>query len=454
MPTKLTFIPLILTVALFSSNSYGQATADSLINFESDYEYIPGEADFDLIKDRLSCIEKTIPLHYNTRVHAFVNYFTVKDREYTKNILKIKDKYFPLFEKYLAKYDLPEELKYLSIIESGLNPVARSRVSAVGLWQFMSATGRYFGLHNDWYIDERMDPEKSTEAACKYLKQLYGMFGDWELAIAAYNTGPGNIRKAIRRSGYKKTFWEIYPHLYRETRSYLPQFTAIIYAIEYADEHNLMVEDIEVPIAIDTIIANGFVHLKTMAGQLNLCEQELKALNPSLKRGVLPEKVMNYPIYLPAHAKADFSQRRTFILDTASKIGKKEMEYLARNSVGSTYGRDKVTYRVKSGDVLGKIAQRYNVRIADLRSWNLINGNLIKVGQRLNIWLKDGVKPKPRPTVIAKLPDGSKTYLVQPGDTLWDISRKFDGLSIEKIKKLNALNSNVIKPGQRLIIGS
>ncbi len=440
---------LLLLVTCSSVMSYANTDPDSS---KVEYEFIPGEADFDLIKDRISCIQKTIPLHYNTRVHAFVNYFVIKDREYTKGILRKKDIYFPLFEKYLAKYNLPEELKYLSIIESGLNPIARSRVSAVGLWQFMSATGRYFGLHNDWYVDERMDPEKSTEAACKYLSQLFNMFGDWELAIAAYNTGPGNIRKAIRRSGYKKTFWEIYPHLYRETRSYLPQFTAIIYAINYAEEHNLTVDDKEFMAASDTVMTKGFLHLETLESELNLCKGDIKKLNPSLKRGVLPDNKKVYPIYIPSQSKEALADNREIILDRASKIGEKEMEYLARNSVGSTYGRNKVTYKVRSGDVLGKIAQRYNVRISDLRSWNGIRGNMIRVGQRLTIWQNPGYKAPSEPT-YARLPNGTKTYTVQPGDTLWDISRKFEGLSIEKIKSLNELQSNKIKPGQRLIIG-
>lgn len=418
------------------------------------YEYIPGEADFDLIKDRLNCIEKTIPLVYNTRVHAFVNYFTIKDRDYTRGILRKKDVYFPLFEKYLKKYNLPEELKYLSIIESGLNPVAKSPASAVGLWQFMSATGNYFGLHNDWYIDERMDPEKSTEAACKYLSQLYNMFGDWELAIAAYNTGPGNIRKAIRRSGYKKSFWEIFPYLHRETRSYLPQLTAIIYTLNYAEEHNFILDEIEHPILLDTINISGYAHLPTIAAQLNLCESELKQINPSLKYGILPESSKSYVINLPEQVKEEFSIRKLEILDSASKVGKAQIQYVARNEAGSTYGKEKVIYRVRSGDILGRIAEAYNVRISDLRAWNNINGNLIRVGQSLTIWQKPGFIAKSTAPIFEKLPDGTKTYIVQPGDTLWDISRKFEGLSIEKLKTLNELSNNNIKAGQRLIIGS
>ena len=201
-------------------------------------EFVP-DVSYDLVKDRLSCMESTVPLNFNNRVFGFVNYFAVKDREYSEMVMSRAPVYFPLFEKYLKKYDLPEEIKYLAIVESGLNPQAISRAGAVGLWQFMPSTGRYFGLHQDWYVDQRMDPERSTEAACKYLRQLYGIFKDWELALAAYNCGPGNVRKAIRRSGYKKTFWEVYRYLPRETRSYLPQFVAILYLLNHSEEHNL-----------------------------------------------------------------------------------------------------------------------------------------------------------------------------------------------------------------------
>lgn len=422
----------------------------------SDYEYIPGNADYDLVADRLSCIEGEIPLNFNTRVFAFINYFAVKDREYTKMILDRKNVYFPIFEKYLKKYGLPDELKYLSIIESGLNPKAISRAGAVGLWQFMYYTGRQYGLHKDWYMDERMDPEQSTEAACKFLKQLYNTFGDWELAIAAYNTGPGNVRKAIRRSGYKRKFWEIYPHLYRETRSYLPQFVAMIYVLKYAEEHNFHEEQVQHPMETDTVIVNSYLHFETLANHLELCVEDIEQLNPALKRKAVPGTASGYVLKLPKTAKELLSANREAILDTASKVGKKELEHLARNSVGNTYGKNKIVYRVKSGDVLGKIAQRYRVRVSDIKKWNNLRGNTIRIGQRLNIWQRPGYQPrtyaqKSTPKVI-QMPNGSKTYVVQPGDTLWDISRKFDGLSIEKLKKMNRLQGNKIKPGQQLII--
>ncbi|MGK7390923.1 MAG: LysM peptidoglycan-binding domain-containing protein [Candidatus Cyclobacteriaceae bacterium M2_1C_046] len=449
---------LIVCLALFFSQANGQTileTSEPLIEIISDYDYIPGEANYDLIADRLSCIENEIPLHLNEKVYAFINYFAVKDREYTRLMLKRKNLYFPIFEKYLKKHGLPDELKYLAIIESGLNPKAVSHARAVGLWQFMPLTGRSFKLHQDWYIDERIDFEASTEAACLYLKQLYGMFGDWELAIAAYNTGPGNVRKAIRRSGYKKTFWEIYPLLHRETRSYLPQFTAMTYVLNYADEHNLFEEQLEYLPVYDTIRVNDFVNLETLAAQLNICLEDIQKLNPALMRNAVPANVNDFVLRIPYKTKEVLNNNRVAILDSASRTGREELAHMARNTIGSTYGRDKIVHRVRSGDVLGTIAGKYGVRIADIKKWNNLRSNLIRVGQPLSIWLNSnsyGNSTAGNKRYPVSIPD-SKIYTVQPGDTLWDISRKYEGLTIEKIKELNNMNTSNIKPGQKLKLG-
>lgn len=423
----------------------------------SDVEFVPGDDNPSLIQERLQCLEQTIPLHYNDRIHSFINYFTVRDREYTRMVIRRKNVYFPIFEKYLAQYGLPDELKYLSIIESGLNPKAVSRARAVGLWQFMAPTGRMYGLHADWYIDDRMDPEKSTEAACRYLLQLYNMFGDWELALASYNAGPGNVKRAIRRSGYKKTFWEIFPYLPRETRSYVPQLVAMIYTMNYLEEHNFIDGEHEAIIPHDTIQVNKFLHLETLASLTGSCLEDFQRLNPSILRNAIPDNSRTYTVRIPLFAKENLESNRLAILDSASKVGQKELEVLARNTEGSTYGRDRIIYRVKSGDVLGSIAMRYRVSVNSLKQWNNLRSNTIRVGQPLTIWIKPPASgtsvastatPQPAP---AQLP-ASKTYTVQPGDTLWSISRKYEGLTIEKIKQLNNLSSSNIKPGQTLIL--
>jgi membrane-bound lytic murein transglycosylase D len=427
----------------------------------SDLEYVPGDDDPAVLSDRMQCIESSIPLRYNDRIHAFINYFTVKDREYTRMVMRRKNLYFPLFEKYLAKYNLPQELKYLSIIESGLNPRAVSRARAVGLWQFMPGTGRYYGLNNSWYIDDRMDPEKSTDAACRYLRDLYMMFKDWDLALAAYNTGPGNVRKAIRKSGYKRSFWEIYPNLPRETRSYVPQFLAIIYTMNYLDVHNFLDEGQEMLVAYDTVQVKKFLHFGTFANLTGACVEDLQKLNPSVQHNAVPENSKYYVLNVPKGAKFHLELNRMAILDSASKTGRQELEALARNTAGSISGSDRIVYKVRNGDVLGSIAIRHGVRLTDLKRWNNLRSNNIHVGQRLNIYSKSSsrstmVASASRPSSSSSIPlsiPGSKTYTVQDGDTLWDISRKFEGLTIDKIKDLNKLNNNKIQPGQKLIIG-
>jgi membrane-bound lytic murein transglycosylase D len=374
---------ILLFFFLLAGGAYAQDIApDSVL----EYHYLP-EIDHELIEDRLSCLESGVPLSYDSRVVDFINYFAVKDRPYSAHVFAKAPYYFHIFEEYLKKYNLPDELKYLSIVESGLNPRAISRAGAGGLWQFMPYTGRIYGLHIDWYIDERMDPYQATEAACKYLSELYGIFNDWELALAAYNAGPGNVRRAIRRSGYKKKFYEIYPYLPRETRSYVPQYVAIVYLMNYAEYHNLFIPREKYSVEMDSVIVSDYLHLPTMAQMLDICTEDLLALNPSIKREVLPQDVKNFPLRIPKDRADYFLTHEKQILDSASKVNRAETEYLARNSIGSTYGRKKVVHRVKSGEVLGTIAQRYHVRIRDIRKWNGIYGNLIRSGQRLNIWV-------------------------------------------------------------------
>jgi membrane-bound lytic murein transglycosylase D len=472
---------LLTALTIFSTIVFGQIQPDSLVidslevaeaeeemlykTDTADYiyyalptelEYIPGDDHPAVIADRLKCVEKNMPLHYNDKIHAFINYFTVRDREYTRMIMRRKNLYFPLFEKYLAKYGLPDELKYLSIIESGLNPRATSRVRAVGLWQFMSATGKYYGLSNNWYIDERMDPEKSTDAACRYLRDLYSMFHDWELALAAYNTGPGNVKKAIRRSGYKDTFWEIYPQLPRETRAYVPQFVAMIYTMNYLDEHNFYDEGQEMLVVADTVEVNKFLNFETFALLTDICLEDLHKLNPSILHGALPQNGKSYSIRVPLNAKEKLGMNRIAILDSASKVGRQQFEMLAKNNVEYTYGKGKTVYKVRRGDVLGSIAIRHGVSVTQIKKWNNLRTSRINVGQRLTIYHKGGGPALASNSTRSKANNvlqDSKTYTVQPGDTLWTISKKFDGLTIEKIKSLNKLNDNKIQAGQKLIIG-
>lgn len=426
------------------------------------YDFIPDNT-YEEVADRIQCIEGEIPLNFNQRVMAFVDYFSVRNREYTRDIIRRKELFFPIFSETLEKHGLPDELKYLSIVESGLRPNAISRANAVGLWQFISSTGKMYGLRNGWYIDERMDPYEATDAACRHLKDLYRMFDSWELALAAYNCGPGNVRKAIRRSGYKRKFWEIYRYLPRETRSYVPQFVAITYLFNHLDLHNFEDAPQEFTPLWDTVLVSQYFHLETFGNQVGACLEDLLKLNPQIKRGALPEGTRNFALRIPDDLKAEVVSNRKQLYDTASKVGKKELEYLARNTPGSTYGRKKLVYRVRSGDVLGTIARKYHVRISDLRAWNGIRGSMIRIGQRLNIWVLPNYNEQTKKLYTVDLPeavknedkvvvkDGQQIYKVRSGDSLWSISKE-NNTTIEKLKSVNKLASNMIKPGQSLVI--
>lgn len=439
---------IILSTCLF-------AQEDLLVDFIPDNSY-------DEVADRISCLEGEVPLNFNQRVMAFVDYFSVRNRAYTRDIIRRKELFFPTFSEKLKEHNLPDELKYLSIVESGLRPNAISSANAVGLWQFISSTGKMYGLSNGWYVDERMDPYEATDAACRHLKDLYRMFGSWELALAAYNCGPGNVRKAIRRSGYKKEFWEIYRYLPRETRSYVPQFVAITYLFNHLEEHNFLETPEEFAPEWDTIMISQYFHLETFGNQLNTCVDDLLKLNPQIKRGALPEGTRNFALRIPADLKSEVVEKRSHLYDTASKVGKAHLQYLARSTPGSTYGRERLVYRVQSGDVLGTIARKYQVRVSDLRTWNRIDGNLIRIGQKLNIWVLPTYNASTKKLYAVELPRSTveektetvgnqKLYYVRSGDSLWSISRD-NNTTIEKLKSANKLATNTIRPGQSLVI--
>jgi len=418
------------------------------------YDFAPDFA-YEAIEKRYNSLDLEIDIQFNNSVDAFVNYFTVRDRGYTREMLRRKAVYFPIFEKYLKAYDLPEELKYLPIIESGLNPKAVSGPRAVGLWQFMAPTGKEQGLKIDWYIDERMDPEKATEAACKYISWLYGIFDDWKLTLAAYNSGIGNVKRAIRRAGYKNDFWEVYRYLPRETRSYVPQFAAMVYAMEFADEHNIFIDEELYPVDVEEITVNQFVYLKSFAEAGGFDLDELRQLNPAIKKDAVPEHMKGFKLRIPKQQANQFSSNSVQILAQAAE-GRREFEKMATGMPGSTFGKEKSTYRVRSGDVLGGIALKYGVKVSDIRAWNGLRGSMIRVGQKLTIYTgpdfiadRTIVQTRPKDQPIPS----SKVHVVQPGDTLWDISRMYKGLSIQKLKSLNNLKSNSLKPGMKLRIG-
>ncbi len=513
---KLLILTFVLTVWATASANAGRFTGpdksiskDSLITkldstvfsasgFWNFMDLIPNETD-EVIADRLSCLESEIPLTFNPYVRNFVDYFTIRNRKYTRRMLERENLYFPLFEKYLKEYNMPMELKYLAVVESALNPKAKSYVGALGLWQFMPATGKDFKLEQNSFYDERMDPEQSTIAACKFLRQLHRMFGDWELALAAYNCGPGNVRKAIKRAGGgKQTFWAIFPYLPKETRGYVPSFTAVMYAMNFADQHKISSDELLYAIATDTVLLNQGLDLSKFSFELNMSAEELRDLNPALKQNYIPETVRNFAIKVPAEKREILAQNRSNIFTIARYeapkpvhktplpapdpvlVAKEETTQPVADSL-----QQRIPYQVKRGDYLARIAKEHNVTTAELIAWNNLKNSNVMVNQQLVI-----LKPAPikldslqtaqvlalaetkaaEPEVVAPAPvtkvaavkkaaparviskEKIIIHSVQPGDTLWNISKKYNGISVEAIKKKNQLKSDELKPGQKLVI--
>lgn len=328
------------------------------------------------IRERLHALNADTPfdLAYNADVEKMIRFYAGKRRTMTAQCLGMAQVYFPLFEQTLDKYDMPLELKYLAIVESALNPKARSHAGAVGLWQFMYATGKMYGLNITSNEDERMNPYLATDAACRFLQALFERYGDWNLALAAYNAGPGNVNKAIRRSGGKKDYWEIRPFLPRETRSYVPAFIAVNYVMNHASDHNIYpLEPKWSHFLCDTVMVAQELHFKQITDFTGVDTEVLEFLNPSYRHHVIPGNNKKHVLRLPTAAAA------TFVLneDSIYSWKKEELPEIKEELW--------ITYRVRSGDVLGSIAQRHRVSVSQLRTWNNLRGNLIHPGQRLKI---------------------------------------------------------------------
>lgn len=420
-----------------------------------DGQYIPTVSN-ELIKDRLSCIEGEIPLTFHPQVRNYVDKFTVTNRKFALSMLRKKNLYFPLYERIFDEYGIPDEMKYLSIIESGLNPRVRSRAAAVGLWQFMAVTGRHMGLRQNYYLDERQDPEKATRAAAKYLKQLYNYFDqDWELALAAYNCGPGNVRKAMRRSG-KTSYWEIYDYLPRETRDYLPSFVAMMYTINYAEDHNLLPEEILYPIETEEVFINQHLDLEAFAEQIKVCVDDLKDINPELKLDYVPSNAYNYALKIPANRLAYFLENQDSILKSSRKTNytsqlrkptptKSVSPSKSSNSSSESSNTVNIPirHRVQSGETLGGIAQQYRTYVSQIKRWNGLRNHFIYPGQNLIVGYK---------TQAARAtPTSSKYHTVRRGESLGIIANKY-GVTIENLMEWNSLKSNSIHPNWRLAV--
>jgi membrane-bound lytic murein transglycosylase D len=577
----------VLGLFVFGQSPNAQTTSTDSTVMRIPAALVP-TVDSALVRPRLAALQSSVPLNYNKYVHGFIDFFAYRKPSFTKSMLEKRSAYFPIFEKYLKEYSIPDEIKYLSIIESALNPKAVSYAGAVGLWQFMPKTGKIdFGLQIDKYIDERQHITRSTIAACKYMRQLYRIFGDWELVLAAYNTGPGNVRRALRKAG-GGGFWQIYPYLHPQTRSYVPQYVAIVYMMNHAADHNIYPEKNEVLPQGAPVLVNNYLNLKTLSALGNFPYELLQQLNPQILKAELPENTKDFLLNIPVENYTYFDANKATILDSASKrMGKiiikptldttivalndgsteaeqlespEELEKIIKkrpqikyhtvrrgenltqiaqkNKVNVydlkawnnlrrmnslKYGQKlklyeeeilvakKAKYKkvkeieepivaeevvlyepkakrkessqsktadlpepaernisetihsVKRGETLYKIALKHGVSMGDLREWNKIPvSGTVKVGQKLKLFglgktsettdetiAANTKKTKQKRTEAKEMP---KYHKVSHGDTIWSIAQKYDGLTVDKLKKLNGIKNDQIKQGQKLKI--
>lgn len=423
---------------------------------------------------RLYSLPTQMELAYNDIVKGFIEMYAGRRRGQVSYMLGQGTYYFPMFEQALDSEGLPLELKYLPIIESALNPIARSRVGATGLWQFMPATGRMYKLEINSLVDERRDPYKSTLAAVQYLKDMYAIYEDWNLVIAAYNCGPGNVNKAIRRSGGKRDYWDIYPYLPRETRGYVPAFIAATYIMNYYADHNICPASTELPALVDTLRINKMVHFEQIADVINVPIDQIRKLNPQFKEDIIPGEHREYALKLPIHNLSSFIAHEDTIYNHKKDelLTHRKVRYAASGGGGSASGGH-ATYKVKRGDNLGAIAMRHGVSVAKIKRWNGLKSDKLRIGQHLKV--SDYIPPKKEQQlasnakttkdqvselvaengVLKKAVTTTKTvtsnYVVRRGDT-WAAIAKKTGASVADIKRWNNKRGNNLMAGWNLKI--
>lgn len=425
---------------------------DLFADMENDVarQYLDEEVNYDLstevLKERLQLLDEKSPfkIEYNESLERIIKSFLKNRKGSFERLIGLSNYYFPMFEEHLSKYDVPLEVKYLAIVESALNPNARSRMGATGLWQFMYPTGKQYNLEVNSFIDERSDPLKSSEAAAQYLSDLYKIFGDWDLVLASYNAGPGNVSKAIRRSGGSTNYWNIRKNLPRETQGYLPAFFATMYIFEYAHEHGI--ESGTTPMVLhetDTIQVKKHITFNQISKLLDVSEEEISFLNPTYKLNEIPF-LSNRATYLrlPIEKIGLFASNEAAIYayldheDAQTEKPRYELES------GPSYAATGTAYHtIRKGESLGLIAQKYKMSVTQLKQLNGMKSNTIHAGKKLKV--------RGNNTAIAATNKG--VYIVQKGDSLYSISKKYPGLSISKLQKLNNIKENeTLRPGMKL----
>lgn len=431
--------------------------------FEADSVRYTSEIPDSVIIERLKRMNSFISLPFNPTVKNYIILYSEKNKAKMRRIIGLSDYYMPIFEETLSRYDLPQELKYLAIIESALNPTARSRAGAVGTWQFMYNTAKQYGLNINSYVDDRRDVEKATDAAARYLKDAYSVFGDWALAISSYNCGPGNVQKAIRRCGGKTDFWSVYPYLPRETRGYVPALVGAMYAMTYYKDYGIEPDPSPLPIVTDTFVINKNLHFQQIADLTEIPMETLREMNPQYIHDIIPgdsgPNVLKLP-YTFTNAFID-CQDTLYRHRADSLLGEQIIKEMASGSSAVGSGGT-IRYKVKSGDSLGKIAGRYHVSVNQLMKWNNLRSSNIRVGQVITIY---GRGSAPSSTSSSSTASSSATkpavtlgssgecinYIVKAGDTMTSIAAKYPGVTVKDIQILNG-GSTAIKVGQKLRI--
>lgn len=404
----------------------------------------------DVLKERLEALNRKTPLQisYSPELEKMIHIYLKRDKKFMERLMALSRYYFPMFEEELAKQDIPLELKYLPIIESALNPLAKSPVGATGLWQFMFSTGKMQGLSVSSYVDERMDPVKSTQAAANYLSSLYAIFEDWDLVLASYNSGPGRVSQAIRRSGGEIDYWKLKRFLPRETANYVPAFLAVYYVFNYAEEHGFEHKNSEIAyFHTDTVHIKKELKFEQISEIIDIDEELLTFLNPSFKMKVIPQiDGKSSYIRLPIQDAGLFAANEDLIYEYIQKGDEEEESDSSIENAVAEAQEEEVRYRIKSGDYLGKIANLYGVSVSNIRQWNnLPNNHRLKIGNYLTIYPNNSGRTG-NPSASEKI------YVVQKGDSLWTISRKFANITINQIKEWNGISGNNLKPGMKLKI--
>ena len=450
---------------------YSNLTEDiQTINIDEKVDY---ELPTDLLKARLQEMDEKSPFHieYNQGLENIIKSFLKNRKRSFERLMAVSEFYFPLFEEAFDKQNVPLEIKYLAVVESALNPKAVSRVGATGLWQFMYQTGKQYGLKIDSYVDERSDPLKATEAAAQYMKNMYAIFGDWDLVLASYNSGPGNVAKAIRRSGGQQNYWNIRKNLPKETQGYLPAFLATMYIYEYHKEHGIKPEKAPIKqFATDTVMIKRQMSFKQISELIDIPVAQLQILNPSYKLNVVPAyNDQTHFLRLPQDKMAVFTSNESKIyayVDREANLRERPFQIVrpivTQDSVNTfqRLAQAKVRYyRVKRGDNLSTIAQKYDVAVDDLKKWNNIRGNKVAYGKNLKI---NGVEADQKSTAVAKVEIDKKgiqkdslatptnsIYVVQKGDNLSNIAKKFN-VTVAELQDWNKLTTKSISLGASL----